>query len=144
MIEIRTWGFWERGQQAFFDIRVSDHNACCYRNKSLQQCHVIIEQEKKRAYNERILQVDHGTFTPLVFSINGNMGREGQKFYSCLAQLRDLPQSISSNWIRTKVCFVLLKSSRLCLRGSRTVCRETVEFEIDVNVSHAVCRQNIN
>ena len=135
MIEIRTWGFWERGQQAFFDIRVSDPNACCYRNKSLQQCHVIIEQEKKRAYNERILQVDHGTFPPLVFSIT---------FYSRLAQLRDLPQSISSNWIRTKVCFVLLKSSRLCLRGLRTVCRETVEFEIDVNVSHAVCRQNIN
>ena len=135
MIEIRTWGFWERGQQAFFDIRVSDPNACCYRNKSLQQCHVIIEQEKKRAYNERILQVDHGTFPPLVFSIT---------FYSRLAQRRDLPQSISSNWIRTKVCFVLLKSSRLCLRGSRTVCRETVEFEIDVNVSHAVCRQNIN
>ena len=25
------------------------------------------EQEKKRAYNERILQIDHGTFTPLEF-----------------------------------------------------------------------------
>ena len=33
------------------------------------------EHEKKRAYNERI----HGTFTPLVFSINGSMVREFQK-----------------------------------------------------------------
>ena len=79
---------------------------------------------KKLAYNERILQIDHGTFTPLVFSINGSMGKEYQKFYSRLAQIiseqRELPQSILSNWIRTKVCFGLLKSSLLCLRGSRT------------------------
>ena len=64
------------------------------------------------------------------------MEREGQKFYSRLAQLisekRDLPQSISSDWIRTKVCFGLLKSSLLYLRGSRTVCRKTLEFEIDL------------
>ena len=100
------------------------------------------EQERNRAYNKRILKIDHGTFTLLVFSVNDSMGRECQKFYSQLAQIisekRDLPQSISSNWIRTRVCFGLLKSSQLCLRGSRTVCRKTVTFEIDVNVSHTV------
>ena len=81
--------------------------------------------------------MDHGTFTPLVFSINGSMTRECQKFYSCLAQMisnkRDIPQSISSNWMRTKVCFGLLKSSLICLRGSGTVCRKKSEFEIDVD-----------
>ena len=70
-------------------------------SKSLQQCHVMNEQEKKRAYSERILQIDHGTFTPVRFSINGIMGRECQKFYSRLEQMiaekRDLPQLISSN-----------------------------------------------
>ena len=101
----------------FFDLRVFDP---CF--KSLQQCHVMNEQEKKRAYNERILQIDHCIFTPLVFSINGSMGRECLKIYSRLARIifekRDLPQSISSNWIRTKVFFGLLKSSLLCLRVS--------------------------
>ena len=101
------------------------------------------EQEKKRAYNERILQIDHGTFTPLVFSINGSMGRECQKFYSCVAQMisekRDL-QSISSNWIRTKVCFGLLKSSLLCLRALRTVYRKAAEFEADADVSHIAAK----
>ena len=67
-VDIRTRGFWERGQQAFFDLKVFDANACHYCNKSLQQCHVMNEQEKKRAHNERILQIDHGTFTPLVFN----------------------------------------------------------------------------
>ena len=45
------------------------------------------EQEKSRAYNERIFQIEHGTFTPLVFSINGSMRRESQKFYLRLAQM---------------------------------------------------------
>ena len=45
------------------------------------------EQENKRAYSERILQIDHGTFKPLVFSINGSKGRECQKFYLRLAQM---------------------------------------------------------
>ena len=54
-VDIRTLGFWEQGQQAFFDLRVFDPNACRYRNKSLQQYHVINKQEKKRAYNRRIL-----------------------------------------------------------------------------------------
>ena len=70
-------------------------------SKSLQRCHVMNEQEKKRAYNERILRIDHGIFTSLRFSINGIMGRECQKFFSRLEQMicekRDLPQSISSN-----------------------------------------------
>ena len=46
--------------------------------KSLQQWHVMNEQKKKRAHNERILQIDHGTFTLLVLSIDGSMGNEYQ------------------------------------------------------------------
>ena len=85
-------------------------------------------QEKKRAYNERVLQIEHGMFTPLVFSIYRSMGRKCRTFYSRLSDLlserRDLPKSITMNWVRTKICSVLLKSSLLCLRGSRTVWRK--------------------
>ena len=45
------------------------------------------EHEKKRAYHEGILQINHGRVTPLVFSVNGSMGRECQKFYLRLAQM---------------------------------------------------------
>ena len=86
-VDIRTRGFWERCQQAFFRLWVFDPNTCRYRNKSLQQCYVMNEHEKKRVCNEGILQIDHGKFTPLVFSINGGMGRECQKFYLRLAQM---------------------------------------------------------
>ena len=78
---------------------------------------------RTRSYNERVLQVDHDTFTPLVFSIYGSMGGECHKFYSRLSDLlsekRNLPKSVVANWVRSKVCFALLKSSLLCLCSSR-------------------------
>ena len=143
-LDIRARGVWARGQQAFFDLRVFDPNACRYLNKSLKQCHVMNKQEKKRAYNKRVLQVEHGTFTPLVFSIYGSMGRECHSFYSRLAELisekRDLPKSVTVNWIRTKLCFTLVKSSLLCLRGSRAVCRRVADFECDIDVAHKMTK----
>ena len=42
------------------------------------------------------------------------------------------------NWIRTKICLALLKSTLLCLRGSWEVCRKIAEFESDIAVSHCV------
>ena len=77
---MKTRGFWERMQQTFFDYKVFEPSACRYRNKSLQQCDDLNEQEKKRACNERILQIDHGAFALLVFSLNGIMGREHENF----------------------------------------------------------------
>ena len=144
-IGVRARGVWERGQQAFLDLKVFDSNAYRYLNKSLQQCHVMNEQEKKRAYSERVLQIEHGTFTSLFFfSIYGSMGRECRTFYSrlshFLSEKRDLPKSVTMNWIRTKICFTLLKSSFLCLRGSRTVCSKVAELESDVAVSEFISR----
>ena len=81
--DIRTRGFRERGQQAFFNRSVFDPNTSPYCNRSLQQCHVMNEQKKKRVCNERILQIDHGTFTPVVFSINEEW-EESAKSFTCV------------------------------------------------------------
>ena len=117
-LDIRARGLWERGQQAFLDTRVFDPNASRYLNTSIQQCYNINEKEKKRNYSERILQIDHGTFTPLVFSLYGGMGRECKTFYSRLAELVSIKQNISksvaTNWIRAKICYALLEASLLC------------------------------
>ena len=74
--DISTTGFWIKGQRAFLDIRVSDPNAQLHQKKTLQKCYEINEQEKKRKYSSRILNVEQGTFIPLVFSTTGGMGRE--------------------------------------------------------------------
>ena len=105
---------------------------------------MIDQKNTMRAYNERFLQIEHGPFTLMLFSIYGSMGREYRTFYSRLFDLLSekcgLPKSITMNWIRTKICFALLKSSWLCLRGSRTVCRKVAEFESDIAVSEFISR----
>ena len=79
------------------------------------------EQEKKRANNERTFKIDHSTFTPLVFSISGKMGRECQKFYLRLAQMNMKRETFRNRFqvigFEQKVCFGLLKSNLLCFKG---------------------------
>ena len=101
------------------------------------------EQKKKRAYNDRVLQIEHGIFTPLLFSIIEVWGGNAVRFiqdYLIYCRKRDLPDSITMRWIRRKICFALLKFSLLHLRGSRTVCRKVAEFESDVAVSEFIFR----
>lgn len=79
-----------------------------------------------------------------VFSICDSKGGECNTFYSRLSQLlsgkRNLSKLITMYWIRTKVCFALLKPSLLCIRGSRAVCRRASEFKWDIDVSHEHAR----
>ena len=44
------------------------------------------EHLKKRAYNARVLEVEKGTFTTLVFSTTGGMGPEAEMFVKQLAR----------------------------------------------------------
>ena len=122
-LDIKARGFWLKGQNAFFDIRVFDPNALRYFNINLQKSYSRNEMEKKRHYNDRVLEVENGSFTPLVFSIYSGMVRECQTFYHRLAEMIAEKQNaklpIVISWLRTKICFSLLKSCLFCIRGSR-------------------------
>ena len=58
---------WRRASKAFVDIRVVNPLAKSNFSRSLEALYRGKEQLKKREYSERTLQVEHGTFTPLVF-----------------------------------------------------------------------------
>ena len=45
------------------------------------------ENEKKRSYVDRVLQIENGSFTSLVFAANGSMGKEWIRFYKRLAEM---------------------------------------------------------
>ena len=49
------------------------------------------EEEKKRKYQQRVLDVEMGSFTPLVFRTNGGMGAD------CICFLKRLPEKLSEN-----------------------------------------------
>ena len=87
-LDIHARGFWERHRSAFFDVRVCHPNAVSYRDIEQQQIYRIHENEiEKRLYSERVLDIEHGTFTPLVFTTTGGMGKECLKYRIRLAQL---------------------------------------------------------
>ena len=62
---------------------------------------------KKREYMQRVLEVEHATFTPLVLGTNGRMGRECSRFVSeqanNLAIKQDESYATTTPWIRTKL-----------------------------------------
>ncbi len=74
--DIRARGFWCRQQNAFFDIRVFYPHASSYLHRSLPSLFQSMEKRKKREYQDRILNVEQASFTPLVFASTGGMGQE--------------------------------------------------------------------
>ena len=66
-LDVSARGVWARGSKAFFDVRVFNPLAPSYRNQTLSAAHKSNENEKKRKYRQRIQNVEHGSFTPLVF-----------------------------------------------------------------------------
>ena len=123
-VDTRTRGFWNGRQDAFFDVRVFYPNASSYRSHSLASVYRRHEQAKKREYGERIRNVERGVFTPLVLSMTGGMGREAEIFYKCLADMlatkRQQHYSSTIYWLRCRLSFASLRSSIMCIRGSRS------------------------
>ena len=75
-LDISACGFWQAGEMAFLDVRVFNPNTKQYANIELSKAYEIKEKEKKKTYNECILQVEHGSFTPLVMLATGGMSCE--------------------------------------------------------------------
>ncbi|KAG1699624.1 Integrator complex subunit 1 [Nymphon striatum] len=72
-LDIKAKGFWRRGQTAFFDVRVTHVNSQTNANKDTKVVFKEHEQSKKREYLERVLEIEHASFTPLVFGTNGGV-----------------------------------------------------------------------
>ena len=91
-------------------------------------------------YASRVLEVEQGSFTPLVLTTTGGMAGECMRYHSRLAELLSTKKGenygTTMSWIRAKVSFALLRSALLCLRGSRFRRRATLkiadtDFKID-------------
>ena len=123
-LDVSARGVWVKGSKAYFDIRVFNPLAQSYMTHSMKAAHRMNENGKKREYGERILNVEHGSFTPLVFSCFGGMSTECCHFYDRISdkisEKRGMVGSKGRSWVRTKLSFCLLRTTNLCIRGSRT------------------------
>ena len=91
-------------------------------------------------YLSRVLEVEQGSFNPLVFTTTGGIAGECMRYHSRLAELLSTKKgedySTTMSWIRAKVSFAVLRSALLCSRGSRCTRRASLhstdtDFEID-------------
>ena len=121
----------------FLMLGVTHVNSKSSKNQTTKQIFNSYEKAKKREYLQRVLEIEHGTFTPLIFGTNGGYGGECQMFLSQLAHKLSEKNGSSYGdtitWLRTRLSMEITRASLLCLRGSRTPFRQyqtdDIQFE---------------
>ena len=140
-LDVRAQGFWRlHHQQAYFDVRVFNPLAASNRHSSISTCFKSHDREKRRTYEQRVREVERGSFTPLVFSALGGVSRATELTYkrlsSLLATKKDQYYNIVIALIRCRLSFSLLRSAIMCIRGSRSAAgRPKRDFDFTLAVS---------
>ena len=79
-------GFWERGLNTIFNIRITDTEAPSYRDQDFDKVLAAQEKEKKK----KILTALHARrkdFTPMIYTVDGIAGREARSAEKRLASV---------------------------------------------------------
>lgn len=124
-VDIVAGGVWGgRFERAFFDVCVFNAFAQSNIARPLTSTYEFHERRKIAKYAERIREIEHGSFVPLVFSSSGGCGPTTQKCVKRLAFLlskkRKIRYSDAINWLRRRIAFSLLRASSQGLRGARS------------------------
>ena len=140
-LDVAANGVWgSRFERAFFDVRVFNPYASSNNRQSLPATYKRHEEDKRRQYLERVREVEHASFTPLIFSTSGGMGQCSQVLYKRIALMisekSDTRYSITMNMIRCRLNFALLRSSLMCIRGTRSSILKPL-FDTPLDLQHA-------
>jgi hypothetical protein len=140
--DVRVRGFWGNKQNAFFEMRYFYPFASSYNSKSLDSCFKSIAQTRKREYEERIVRVDNGSFTPMIMTTTGSMGPQMQIAVKHAARLlatkRNEPYSKVASLLQCRFAFAAMRAALICLRGSRDIRHVNVLAAIDTPAEVAV------
>ena len=139
--DIKVTGFWREMRQAFFDVKVVSPFARSYSHLSQEALFRKSEKAKMREYRERILEVEHGDFNPLVFTTVGGMAPQCQVVVKRLAEKiaakQNMNLSIVAGYIKVRLSFALLRTTLLCVRATRRKKFLNIDSNIDLAVSQA-------
>ena len=138
-LDIAASGCWGgRHERTYFDVRVFNPHAPSNRSANLSSCYRKHERIKKNAYEQRIREVEHASFTPLVLAATGGLANEATIFYKRLASLiaakRNNPYNATLSWLRCRLSFSLLRSAIRCIRGARSSCGHTLYSPISLDL----------
>ena len=118
-------GLWGgRYKQTYLDIRVFNPLAPSNRHCNPSSCYHKHKNQKKREYEQRILETEHASFSPIVLACTGGLGAYCyiylQTHSLLLADKWDQAYSSTMCWLRCILSFSLLRSSIQAIRGSRS------------------------
>ena len=126
----------------FFDVRVFNPGAPS--NHPFKSAYRRHEREKRHQYEQHVREVEHGHFTPLVFTTTEGMGDAASQVHKRLANLLteklDLSygEVIIMGWIRCKISFALVRSAIMCICGARSRLHSPVfDAPLDVQIAEA-------
>ena len=106
-----VWGTHER---TFIAVKIFHPNCPSYINMEKEKAYVQQENIKKRKYKEKILNVECGLLTPILFSTTGGAGPEADRHLKRVTELMALKKkgeySQIITFIRTRLHFNLLRS----------------------------------
>ena len=122
-LDISARGLWGPFQRTMFDVRIFHPNAESYKDRNIKSVYTQHENIKRKNYEQRVIQVEKCSFTPLVYSTLGGMAPQARVFHRRLAEL--VAEKTNEEYkdvmsmMRTKLSFALLKSGLVSVRGSR-------------------------
>jgi hypothetical protein len=141
--DVRVRGFNRFMKNAFFEFRVFYPLASSYAGKEPKQIYSQNERARVREYEERVKEAEAASFTPMVMSALGGMGKCMQDAVKCLAhriaEKRNEEFSKVMGLVRCLFSVAMVRAALVCLRGTRTPrnrVRDAFRLpEIDVAVS---------
>ena len=150
-LDIRARGFWDPQSSVFIDVKVCHPNAESYRDQEPQHIYRIHENDKTRLYLRRVLDVEHDSFTPLIFTTTGGMGKVRIRYHSRVAELIDAKKgeqySQTISWIQERTSFALLRSTLVCLRGLRVMRRAAFDcnnYHIEIAAAEGAIGEDLH
>ena len=124
-LDVKAQGFWGSNREiTFFDVRVFNPYASSNCSGTIAASYRRHEKEKRRAYERRVIEVEHASFTPIVLSTTGGWGPSAsivfKRLASMISEKHSSSYSSTMKMIRSKVAFSLIDSAIMCLRGARS------------------------
>ena len=133
--DVRVRVFFTKEQNAFFEFRIVYPFASSYLKLAPAELYEHVAHLRKMEYEQRINQVDNGSFTPMIMLSTGGMGAEMtiamKHLARKLADKRKESYPAVATLLRCSMAFNVERSSLVCLRGSRARHEKQVLEKLD-------------
>ncbi len=88
----------------------------------------------RKEHKQRVREVEHSSFTPIVLSLTGGLGNAATTCYKKLASLLSVKRgqhyNTTMSWLRCRLSFSLLRSSIMCIRGARSSQGHPIKLDV--------------